>query len=94
MEERVGLSELVREYKKLPVDEKRKELGKEITEVMVVLKKLIDEDLDTVNMDYNNLDEYTNMYQTSTSEDEYLSGLFEDVLNMKELMGIYLSKFQ
>ena len=74
--------------------EKRRELGKEITEAMVVLKKLINDSDFAANLEYDNLDEYSNLYQSTTTEDEYLSGLYEDVLNLKEILAIYLSKFE
>lgn len=88
------LEDLKKEYNKLPIKEKRQELGKEITETMVVLKKLINDSDFAANLDYDNLDEYSNLYQSTTTEDEYLSGLYEDVLNLKELLAIYLSKFE
>ena len=92
--DKLELEDLKREYNKLPTKEKRQELGKEITETMVVLKKLINDSDFAANLDYDNLDEYSNLYQSTTTEDEYLSGLYEDVLNLKELLAIYLSKFE
>ena len=92
--DKLELEDLKREYNKLPTKEKRQELGKEITETMVVLKKLINDSDFAANLDYDNLDEYSNLYQSTTTEDEYLRGLYEDVLNLKELLAIYLSKFE
>ena len=94
MDNTIELEDLKNEYNKLPLKEKRRELGKEITETMVVLKKLINDSDFAANLDYDNLDEYSNLYQSTTTEDEYLSGLYEDVLNLKELLAIYLSKFE
>lgn len=94
MDNTIELEDLKNEYNKLPLKEKRRELGKEITEAMVVLKKLINDSDFAANLEYDNLDEYSNLYQSTTTEDEYLSGLYEDVLNLKEILAIYLSKFE
>lgn len=94
MDNTIELEDLKNEYNKLPLKEKRRELGKEITETMVVLKKLINDSDFAANLEYDNLDEYSNLYQSTTTEDEYLSGLYEDVLNLKEILAIYLSKFE
>ena len=93
MVEELELTDLVEQYSTLELSDKRRELGKEITETMIVLKKLIDDSDMNANLEYDKLDEYTNLYQTTTSEDEYLTGLYEDIMNMKELLAIYLSKF-
>lgn len=93
MTEELELTDLVEQYSTLELSDKRRELGKEITETMIVLKKLIDESDMNANLEYDKLDEYTNLYQTTTSEDDYLTGLYEDIMNMKELLAIYLSKF-
>lgn len=94
MDNTIELEDLKNEYNKLPLKEKRRELGKEITETMVVIKKLINDSDFAANLEYDNLDEYSNLYQSTTTEDEYLSGLYEDVLNLKEILAIYLSKFE
>lgn len=94
MDNTIELEDLKKEYNKLPLKEKRRELGKEITETMVVIKKLINDSDFAANLEYDNLDEYSNLYQSTTTEDEYLSGLYEDVLNLKEILAIYLSKFE
>ena len=93
MTEELELNDLVEQYSTLELSDKRRELGKEITETMIVLKKLIDESDMNANLEYDKLDEYTNLYQTTTSEDDYLTGLYEVIMNMKELLAIYLSKF-
>ena len=93
MTEELELTDLVEQYSTLELSDKRRELGKEITETMIVLKKLIDESDMNANLEYDKLDEYTNLYQTTTSEDDYLTGLYEVIMNMKELLAIYLSKF-
>ena len=38
------------------------------------------------------MDEFNNLYDGTTSEDVYLSGLYEDFINFKELLSIYLDK--
>lgn len=81
---------IINSYKNLPISSKRKELGREIAEMVIVLQKLV-KDIDN-NYSIEPLDALDNLYNGTTSEDEYLSGLYEDVLSFKELLGTYLEK--
>lgn len=45
-----------------------------------------------MNLPNVSLEEFNNLYDGYSSESEYLTGLYEDILNFKELLGIYLSK--
>lgn len=82
--------ELIKSFSNLPISDKRKELGREISELTVVIYKLL-ADITNVN-GIPDMDEFNNLYDSKISEDEYLTGLYEDLINYKELLGIYLSK--
>lgn len=81
---------LVDAYNKLDIADKRKELGKELTESSIMLYKLLT-DITNINA-IPNLDEFNNLYDSSMKESEYLTGFYEDFLNFKELLAIYLDK--
>lgn len=82
--------ELIKSFSNLPISDKRKELGREISELTIIIYKLL-ADITNVNGSPN-MDEFNNLYDSKISEDEYLTGLYEDLINYKELLGIYLSK--
>ena len=87
------LSDVINAYDDLDVSTKRKELGIEISELAIVVKQLLNdlsENGDIFNV--NALDDYENLYNGLISEGEYLTGLYEDVLILKELLGIYFDK--
>ena len=79
--------ELVNSFSELPLEEKRKELGWEITEMQLLVNKLITD----LAPDYKAkpVEEYDNLFDGSTSEDEYLTGLYEDVIDLKETFSEY-----
>lgn len=77
-------------YANLDVSDKRKELGREITELTIVVKKLLSDI--TIEFPIDSLEEFENLYDGNCSEDEYLTGLYEDVLNFKELLAMYLER--
>lgn len=81
---------LIDSFSNLDVSDKRKELGRELAEATVVVYKLL-ADITGVNH-IPNMDEFNNLYDGTVSEDEYLTGFYEDFLNYKELLAIYLSK--
>lgn len=91
MEEKVTIKDLISSYNELETSDKRKELGREITEMTIVLKKILG-DMSSMNLPNVSLEEFNNLYDGYSSESEYLTGLYEDILNFKELLGIYLSK--
>ena len=81
---------LVAAYANLSVSDKRKELGRELAEASVMIYKLLSDITGVESMP--NMDEFNNLYDGTTSEDVYLSGLYEDLINFKELLSIYLDK--
>lgn len=91
MEENITIKDLIASYDVLDISDKRKELGRELTEMTVIIKKLLD-DLSGIGLQNVSLEEFNNLYEGHSSESEYLTGLYEDILNFKELLGIYLSK--
>ena len=84
MEEDINLIE---EYRALPLSNKRQKLGKAIAEMTVVTEKLLSD----LNPNYTQkpVDEYSNLFEGTTSEDEYLTGLYDDVLDLQEAMALY-----
>lgn len=87
------LQDVVTAYDTLDVSDKRKELGIELTELTVVVKQLLNDISEQGQvLNVNSLEEYENLYSGLISEGEYLTGLYEDVLILKELLGIYFSK--
>ena len=90
-ENNIILKDLIDSYDNLSVSDKRKELGREIAELSIVIQKLLsdlDNDL-TINEDF--LEGFNNLYDGKSSESEYLTGLYEDILNVKELLGTYFN---
>ena len=81
---------LVRSYDSLTTSDKRKELGREIAEITIVTEKLLSD----INPNYSikSMDDYNNLFEESTPEDKYLTGLYEDVIELKEELGIYFEK--
>lgn len=87
------LQDVVSAYDALEVVDKRKELGIELTELTIVVKQLLNDVSEQGPvLNVNSLDEYENLYSGLISEGEYLTGLYEDVLMLKELLGIYFGK--
>lgn len=81
---------LIDAYSQLDVSTKRKELGRELAEATVMVYKLL-ADVTGVN-NVPNMDEFNNLYDGTISEDQYLTGFYEDFLNYRELLAIYLDK--
>lgn len=81
---------LIDAYSQLDVSTKRKELGRELAEATVMVYKLLS-DVTGVN-NVPNMDEFNNLYDGTISEDQYLTGFYEDFLNYRELLAIYLDK--
>ena len=86
------LDDLVKDYSKLDLKEKRVELGKEIAETTLVVKKLINDLIPEENNLPNAVEDFNNLFSGVSSEEEYLTGLYEDVLEFKEVLGFYLDK--
>lgn len=81
---------LIDAYSQLDISMKRKELGRELAEATVMVYKLL-ADVTGVN-NVPNMDEFNNLYDGTISEDQYLTGFYEDFLNYRELLAIYLDK--
>ena len=81
---------LIDAYSQLDISTKRKELGRELAEATVMVYKLL-ADVTGVN-NVPNMDEFNNLYDGTISEDQYLTGFYEDFLNYRELLAIYLDK--
>ena len=79
--------ELIDSYDQLPIDEKRRELGREIAEMTLITQQLIKD----IKPDFpvKDMDEFENLFEGTTSESEYLTGLYEDVIELKENLGGY-----
>ena len=81
---------LIDAYSQLDVSTKRKELGRELAEATVMIYKLLANVTGVNNVP--NMDEFNNLYDGTISEDQYLTGFYEDFLNYRELLAIYLDK--
>ena len=79
---------LIEAYNELSLGEKRKELGKEIAEVTIVTQKLISDIVP--NYQAKSTDEYTNLFDESVDENKYLTGLYQDVIEFKDILATYL----
>ncbi len=82
--------ELFKSFASLDITSKRKELGRELSEVYILIYQYIKSM--TMNIEEINLDEFLNLYDGNLTEDEYLNGYYEDFMNFKELLAIYLDK--
>ena len=79
--------ELINGYNQLALGDKRRELGQEIAELSVVTGKLIAD----IVPDYKIKEarEFTNLFEEDTTENEYLTGLYQDVIELEEIIGTY-----
>ena len=82
-------NEIINEYKSFSTEEKRKLLSDEVAELVLIIKKLkVDTNLS--DEDPNN-DILKKLYSSDSSEDEYLVGMYENILKLKEDLGGYLT---
>ena len=88
----ISVKEVVNLYDKLEVNDKRKELGREISEMTIVIQKILNDITSQEIFTSDILSEFDNLYNSKITESEYLTGLYEDILNFKELLGICLDK--
>ena len=79
--------ELIKSYNDLTVEDKRRELEMEILEVSLIMQELLTD----LNPDYPNIRNITLSGKSSmnTSESEYLTILYENIINLKEDLGEY-----
>ena len=82
------MNELIIAYKDLDIIDKRRELAEEFIEFLGVIKKLRD---DMEITEPINLVLVKKLYDTSSSEEEYLTAIYENVLNVKEELSVYLN---
>lgn len=78
---------LIDSYNALPILEKRRELDREIAEMTLIMQQLI-KDLkpDFVVKD---MKEFDNLLEFNSTEDDYLTSLYEDIIELKENLGRY-----
>ena len=82
--------ELLESFSKLDITSMRREIGKELTETMILLYQYIK---DSANLNGEiKLEDFYNLYDGKSTEKEYLTGYYEDFLNFKELLAIYFEK--
>jgi len=86
-----NINELINSYNDLTINDKRRELGREIAELSIVIKQLISYQTG-IPLNESLLNDYNNLYDGNLSENDYLTGLYEDVINLKEDLGLYFSK--
>lgn len=86
-----NINELINSYNDLTINDKRRELGREIAELSIVIKQLISFQTG-IPLNESLLNDYNNLYDGNLSENDYLTGLYEDVINLKEDLGLYFSK--
>lgn len=77
------------EYENLSLVDKRKKLGKEIAEMTYLTEDLI-HDLSPT-FEVKPIEEYDNLFDANLSEEKYLDGLYEDLLDLQEVMGLYFT---
>ena len=78
------------EYESLSLAEKRKRLGKEIAEMTYITEGMIHDIV--ADYEVKPIEEYDNLFDGSTSEEVYLNGLYEDLLDLQETLGLYFNK--
>jgi len=81
------MNELIDKYSSLSIGEKRKELGHEISELTFVTEKLLADILPDYEL--KNVKEFVNLFDENLTEDEYLTGLYGDILELQEAIGTY-----
>lgn len=88
----ISVKEVINSYDKLQISDKRKELGREISEMTIIIQKILNDITNQEIFTSDILSEFDNLYNSKITESEYLTGLYEDVLNFKELLGMCLDK--
>ena len=83
-------NELITAFDNLSISEKRKEIGRELSETMLLIYEYVKQ-ISNIEGEMN-LDDFLNLYDSKLNEDQYLTFFYEDFLNFKELLAIYLSK--
>ena len=86
-----ALQDLINSYDALTLTEKRRELGREIAETIIVLKQILAQQTG-LELKEELLKDFNNLYDGTSGESEYLTGLYEDIIDLKETLGLILSK--
>ncbi len=84
-------NDLINSYDKLDVSEKRKELGREIAELSIVFRKLLNDLGGGISMGDDFLEKFSDLYDNKATESEYLTNLYKEIMKIKELIGIYFN---
>lgn len=82
-------NELISAFSQLSLSDKRKAIGRELTETTMMFKTLLSNISEEAVPD--NVDEYKNLFDSDLTEDEYLTGYYEDFLYFKNIMSAYLN---
>ena len=79
--------ELVRSYSNLSIEDKRLEIKREIAEISLITHEMLVD----INPNYASVEtsSFDDSLRDGTSEDIYLTHLYEDIVNLKELLGDY-----
>lgn len=91
-ENNIRIKDVVESYDKLLISNKRKELGREIAEMTILIQKLLNYITAQDFFEEDMIKNFDNLYDGTITEDKYLTGLYEDILNFKKLLGICLIK--
>ena len=83
------MEDLINAYRDLSIEDKRLELVEEFVEFLGIIKKLRN---DVEITSPTNLDPVKKLYDKDASEDEYLTSIYENILNVKEELSVYLEK--
>lgn len=83
------MNNILDEYKKLSIEEKRKVLSDEIAELYFIFEKMRN-DLNIPDSDLENAT-LKKLYSNNKNEDEYIASLYENILALKGDIGEYLS---
>ena len=80
---------IIQMYSEFDIQEKRKLLSDEISELVLIIKKMKG-DLELPDDDPEN-SILKKLYSNDNSEDEYMVSLYENIFALKEELGEYLS---
>ncbi len=81
---------LIDVYKNLDIYDKRNELADELSEFISIIQKLKADIGEKNNSDV--LFDLDFLYDEKLNEDQYLTNLYKNILNIKEELAIYLNK--
>ena len=85
----MDMEQLINAYNNLDIEDKKVELADEFAEFLGLIQKL------RKDVEINepvNLNPIVKLHSKTASEDEYLTSIYENILNLKEELAIYLDK--